>query len=126
MKFITEEFNKFRDDLKDAVKGVEKKYDISIDVSSINYGDTSFDCKLHVKKTDIDADSIEWGKHCYLYGLRAEDYNAIITINGVKYQLKEINTRKRKYPIVCIVLDSGDRVGLNLETVKDRLGIKNQ
>lgn len=97
MEFETEEFGKFRADLKNAVKEIEGKYNISINIDRINYGDTSFDCKLHVKKADIDADRIEWNRYCYQYGLRSEDYNAIITFEGKTFQLLEINTRKKGF-----------------------------
>ena len=118
MEFVGDEFKFFMVDLKSAVKEIESKYKVDIEVQKINYGDVSFNCNLLVKKADIDSDRIEWNKVCGIYGLTNEDYKRVILIDGKRYQLKQINTRKRKYPIICTNVDNGDRVGFTVDLVK--------
>lgn len=121
MKFVRDEFNDFKVDLKEALKELEEKYSINVEIRGIHYNDVTFDCDLHIKKTDIDADRFEWNKICEFYGLKAEYYNAVIEIDGKRYQLKSIDTRKRKYPIICSELDTDNLVAFTLDIIKTKL-----
>lgn len=121
MKFVSEEFKNFKLDLKEALKELEEKYSINVEVRGIHYSDVTFDCDLHIKKTDIDADRFEWDQVCELYGLKKEHYNAVIELDSKRYQLKSIDTHKRKYPIICSELDNDNQVAFTLDIIKTKL-----
>lgn len=99
MKFVSEEFKNFKLDLKEALKELEEKYSINVEVRGIHYSDVTFDCDLHIKKTDIDADRFEWDQVCELYGLKKEHYNAIIEIERTYFLHSRTLTYTHESPI---------------------------
>lgn len=94
------DFDRFREDVKDALKEVAKKYDVVIKPANIKYTTDSFDLKLEVKKIPADGKSMEqsdFEKHCGSYFLKPEDYRRTFESNGKTMRLIGFLPRGRKY-----------------------------
>jgi hypothetical protein len=57
--FTKPELKEFRVDFQDAVKGLEKKYNVKIELGSISFGETEFHTKLTATKTDASGNKQE-------------------------------------------------------------------
>ena len=112
MEFTKTGFDLFRKKVEMALKEVGKELRIDIEVGKISYEDVQFDCKLKVKKNDVDADRINWEKYCMQYGLKKEDYGKVIKSNGANYKLIGFDPKKRKFSIVALDLKTNNKVGM--------------
>lgn len=117
MEFNKKDFMEFRENAKQALKEVESKFGIEINMGNISYSEEAFTCKLEAKRTDIDADFVNWKKNCVYYGLAEEDYDSIISIRNGKYKLKRFDNKKRKYPIIAENIIDNKMIGLTVEAV---------
>jgi len=110
----------FRQDFADAVKGLEQKYGVIIELGSITYSSISFKGKLEVhegaSKDDVNAQ--EFKKYCRRYGLSEDDYDRRFTYKGEDYIIIGIKPSKRTYPIVCQHALNGQSYGFTPDTVK--------
>ena len=93
----------FRNDFKEAVKQLEEKYHIVIDLGRITYDESSFRGQLTAKdggsKDEVLAN--DFNKHCRMFGLGPEDLNRRFNYKGEMYEIIGIKPSKRKYPILC-------------------------
>ena len=99
--FTKPELKEFRVDFQDVVKGLEKKYNVKIELGSISFGETEFHTKLTATKTDASGNKQEDTSHfkmlAELYGLKAslgDSYKA----KGITFTIYNIDTKKSKYP----------------------------
>lgn len=98
MQFTNNEFNQFRKDVKDALKEVEEKYQISIEAGSISYSDKRFSMKLEATKNGCDIRKEEFEQACRFYGFEPDDYMREFFMNGEVYMLTGFNRRAKKNP----------------------------
>ena len=96
----------FRTEFAGAVKDLEKKYGITIELGNINIAPTEFTTKLTVSKVLDKAEveekeKAEFAQVCYLYDLKPDDYGKLFNYNGDMYKLVAINTRAPKNPYIC-------------------------
>lgn len=116
--------DRFEDELMAAIKPLEEKYQIKIQVEKTIYNSVSFKTTLDVRRSDLDTDRILWQSKCHKYNLIPEDYMAKITLNNVNYHLVGIDTSKRKYPIIIQAEKSKALVGTTPHIVLKALGRK--
>ena len=95
----------FRKDFVEAVKDLQAKYNINIELGTIHFGADEFSCKLVAKEVEggskDDLMEKEFYKYCSNYNLTPSDFLAKFEYRGDVYQVVGIRTSKRKYPIVC-------------------------
>ena len=118
----------FRGDFAQAVKSLEQKYGIIIELGRITYGSDHFRASIECKEgSDKDeAEERNFKKRCKYYGLMPEDYDRRITIKekgvDVDYIITGIDESRRKYPIMIRrVSDCVDRLA-PAELIKRVLG----
>ena len=114
----------FRNDFADAVKTLEQKYGIVIELGQISYTATSFDGKIKCREgaSKDDANAADFRHYCKMYGLDEDDYDRRFTYGGDEYVIVGIRPSKRKYPIACTQLKSGQTYGFTAATVRQQLG----
>lgn len=101
MNFSKEEFKAFREEIKEAVSGVEKKFGVEIKFGSITYTDSDFKMKMDVSNGSIkEAKEVEFSRICTHYGLTQSDFGRSFTNKGKVYTISGIDTKRRKYPIM--------------------------
>lgn len=111
MQFTNEQFDAFRKDFKEALKDVGAKYGVAINPKHITYNsmDGSFVMKVEVtnvseEQVGLDADQVEFEKHCAAFGLKKSDYKRVFTISGHNYELIGLKPSAHKNP--CRIRDT--------------------
>ena len=101
---------KFRDDFAQAVKSLEKEYDVSISLGSITYSDMDFTSKIIVKSTSegakhekVENKKKEFTACAAMFGFKPEDYNREFTLQGKVFKLIGFNLNCRKN--VCSIME---------------------
>ena len=114
----------FRKDFAETVKTLEQKYGFIIELGTIHYTATSLEAKMTAKEGDSkdDINEKEFKKYCRMYGLDAEDYDRRFTFKGKDYIVVGVRPSKRKYPICCLEVSSGQTYGFTVAAVKQGLG----
>ena len=118
MEITNESLDSFREDYMKAVSILEEKYDVTIELGRITYGDERFSAKMTVKnghdpeaikRADFDADVWRY-EHL---GLGPGMYNRIfIGYDGEKYAIQGFRTKAHKHPLIMFRLkDETMRVG---------------
>ena len=116
MKFDTKNFNQFRADFSEAVKGLEEKYGVVISMgNNITYDKRAgiFTSKLEVvngsSKEEVEKAKFESDVECFssLYEVGKADYRKAFTLKGKTYYLIGFKTRARKTP--CIIEDDNGK-----------------
>ena len=110
MEFNRRDFEAFREDTKNALREVEKKYGLTMELGNIGYSDMEFKFSvtaLKIGEQDIDSDQARFNYDCKAFGLKPEDYKAIVVINGKTFELIGFNPNGRKN--VCKIRSIYDR-----------------
>ncbi len=94
--------NDFRADFAEAMKALEQKYGLVIELKTIHFSYDSFDGKLEAKEgaSKEDVFKKEFERDCVAVGLVPEDYGQIFTQQSKQYKIVGIDLAKRKYPII--------------------------
>ena len=104
MKINKETLNNFRSDFTNAVKELEKKYDVVIELGNIHYSAIEFSSKIEVKnKSDIKSSQQQFADNCWCtYGkVKPEMYQKnFVAKDGKTYTLVGINPRARKNKLI--------------------------
>ena len=94
----------FRTEFKDAVKELEEKHGIVINLGNISYSGSNFTGKLEVRLDSVDPNQkyIDTFKRCYkLYGLEEDMLNKSFRANGETLKFVGLDRKKRNYPCIC-------------------------
>jgi hypothetical protein len=101
--FQKTELNLFRKDFGEAVKGLEKKYGVKLELHSISYSDIEFHTKLTATKVgesgekEVDTKTFGWMKE--LLGFKG-NIGDKYTSNGVTYTVCDLDPKKPKYAVL--------------------------
>ena len=114
--------NDFRADFTEAMKALEQKYGLIIELKTIHFGYDSFDGKLEAKEgaSKEDVSKREFEKNCSAVGLLPEDYGQIFTQQGKLYKIIGIDLAKRKYPIIIEDIN-GKRMRCTVDFVRNAM-----
>ena len=102
MQINREMLQQFRVDFKEAVKDLEKKYGLVLELGRISFGNDNFSGKLEARAgTDIiDANATEFNRYCSWYNLKPKDFMSTVRGgDGRMYQITGLARNSRKYPI---------------------------
>lgn len=104
----------FRAEFEKAMEELAKKTGIVVTMKTIHYseyeGTLSFKCEGGVSENG-DRDSLkekEFYQQCRFYGLEPKDYMAKFTSRGETYQIVGLMPSRRKYPILCKNVNTGE------------------
>lgn len=122
MDFNNKEFKLFTEEMKKAVAGVEKKFDVEIKFGSITYRENDFKIKTEVFNGSIkEADEVNFSNVCHRYDLEKNDFGKIITHKNKDYKISGIDTKRTKYSIKATGED-GEIVFFTKNSIKRLLG----
>lgn len=104
---ITRDFLKnFRVEFKDAVKSLEDKYGISIQVDNISFTDSSFSMKTKValvkdgEDSELAVNREVFKRHCFRFGLSESSFGKVFTFRDQAYIIVGLSPKSRTYPIL--------------------------
>ena len=105
------DWDAFRVDFNEAVKGLKDKYNITLTTGTIRYTPSSFSMPVKglISDWDISGEEAEFKRLCNMFGKKPEDYGKTFTSNGKVLKLVGFNTRARKYPFVGEEVGTGRR-----------------
>lgn len=107
----------FRRDFAQAVKNLEDKYNMTIELKKITYEDNSFRGTLEARKVGLT--NAEWNAYCGNYGLKPEDLGRMFLYNRKWFKITGIKVRS-KFPILAEREDSKS-YGFTADAVKEGL-----
>ena len=93
----------FRNDFANAMKALEEKYGVTVEMKNISYTQDSFTTKIEVVNESDNREQTDFERNvvCFKnYGLTKNDYKKVFKIKGEKFYLVGINPRARKYPFI--------------------------
>lgn len=125
MQFNKQEFLNFREDLKEALKGIEEKYNIKVCQSNISYTDLDFNMKLKVSKNEegVDIEKEKFKRHCWEFGFKEEQYKAKFKMQGKEFELIGFNLKSPKNCCSIKDLNNDKQYKTSSNSVKHALSI---
>lgn len=125
MKFDRKGFDSFRNDLTEAVKAVEETHQVKLEAGSIRFDDLGFTMGTTWKRSDIDANKIDFERNCALYGFQPEDYQREFSSRGIRYILSGFSRSSRKYACICKEVSTGNTVTYTADGVRNAFLMEN-
>ena len=125
MNFTNKEFIAFRNDFKEAIKEVENKHKISIDIGNITYKDFEFTTRLTGKKIEEGIEQKEFDNLCSKYGFKPSDYKRQFASDGDIYHLTGFNTRASRNPCLVFCINKNKEYVSPVSWVKQYLKEEN-
>jgi hypothetical protein len=110
--FTKPELKNFREDFQQAVKELETKYGVTIELGSISYTSNDFHAKMEVKKKVVEGiegnvshDQFEFEKYCFFVGLTKDFYGKQFSMHGKTFTISGINPKAHKMPVIATCTD---------------------
>jgi hypothetical protein len=127
---IPGELDLFRKELEEALKPIEEKHSVALDVGAFSYNreGTSFTCKLTTANVtaetkDLSATQIKqraaYKESAVLYGLKPEWLDQEFEGQGQTFKIIGLNRRASKRPVSCT--SQGKEYGFPTESIKLRM-----
>ena len=123
-KMDKEYFDNFRNDVREALKAVAKKYGVEINPTNVKYDDIDFTLTLNVVRLvngTSDANESLWSYYYKSYGFEREDYGKTVIINNETFKISGIDSKSRKYPILLTRVRDNKIYGYSTASVKEAL-----
>jgi hypothetical protein len=100
-----DELKSFRKDFSVAVKSLEEKYDVKIELGNISYSETEFHGKVQCTKTSatgtvkqVNPDNFNWLKE--LLGFKGNIGDSYTDHKGITYTVYDLDGKKPKFPVL--------------------------
>ena len=113
----------FQKDVLEALKDVETKYGVVIDLPNLQFSAEAIYAKLVAKEGEDKADvnQQEWNQYCKYFGLDKEDFDRMFTWKTRKYVIVGVRPSKRKYPIACRCVENGETYNFPISIIQQCL-----
>jgi len=108
-KITKDNIGLIRNSYQNAIDKENKELGLTGGLGRITYdtkGDR-FSCKFEIFTGN--PERIKWDKHCYKYQMKSEHFGQTFIYLAERYQIDGISSKKCKYPIKAINLDTGIR-----------------
>ena len=121
MEINNKTLTSFISDFESAVKDLEKKYGVQIDLGNVRYSDFNFSTKMTVSNAGSKEEAAKrnWDLNCSLFGFKKEHFGQEILVTGKTMKIVGIKPRNRKYPI--IVESAGTQYKISAATALRKL-----
>ena len=110
-----------RKDIEAALKAVEAKHGLNLDLGSMTFTENSFTTKLSASVVSADGidqgKKTEWERNAPMFGLDKDLFGKTFSMNGNQYEITEIKPRSRKYPVIGKDLKTGKSFKFAADTV---------
>ena len=102
MEFNKREITEFMNDFKKAMKELEDKYKVKVEMSGTTYTEMEMTSKFKVTRCDVernvDGKKDIFNRECFIYGFKPEHYKKDFKLEGKTFYLEGFN---RKSPKNC-------------------------
>lgn len=97
----------FRADFMEAMKALEEKYSVEVNLGNITFNDNEIRSKVTaVRKSENGTDEAA-NRRLRLNSGGKIEYGRILTINGERYEMKDYNNRAPRYPFLGTNIRTG-------------------
>jgi len=99
----TKKVDVIKADIKKALKAVENKHKVLVNIGRITYSSNDMKFRMTVAESDGKTDNFlaaEFLSKCRQYGLEPESLGRLVRINGSVHKIIGLKVRNRKYPII--------------------------
>lgn len=116
--------------VEEALQKVAKEFGVSIKRKGGSYSPTNYTVKIEASIIGkggivISREAEDFKSYCQMYNLKPTDLGKTFTSDdGVKYKIKGLSTRSRKYPIIVKNLNNGKTFKFPERMVQRSLGRK--
>jgi hypothetical protein len=109
--------------IKEAIAEIEKSENVKIDFGSLNFNPQKYTTSMTVstKEKSDKVDSI-LERTCKSVGFTQNVIGMSFDFKGDKYEITEIKTRSKKFPVIATELSSKTPYKFGVESVKRALG----
>lgn len=90
------------DAIGQALKSVETKFGVKIQVGGGTFNDTEFSTKLRISLGDVDVAKKDWERYCRSFGLKPEQFGSTFESNGTTYTVCGIKPRAKRFPVIGV------------------------
>lgn len=104
----------FREDLRQALKALEEKYEVKVEQGSISYDNDKFNLKLTVKNLDADENRLQ--DLLNRNSVYRDIYQKTFREGTHTFTVVDFDSKSRKYDIIC-KRDDGKSFGFTLAGV---------
>ncbi len=114
---------RIQEKIKAAIAQIEKEENVQFDFSSISFSAQRYTTSLTVKTLEK-SEKVEsiMERTCKMIGFTQNVIGMEFSFKGSKYEITDIKTKNRKYPVIAIDLVSKTPYKFGVETVKKLLG----
>lgn len=114
---------RIQEKLKAAIKQIETEENVQFDFGSINFNPQRYQTNFTVKTLEK-SDKVESIMEitCKSIGFTQNVIGMNFQFKGSKYEITDIKTKNRKYPVIAIDLSSKNSYKFSVETIKRLLG----
>ena len=90
-------------EIREMFKEFKEKTGIALSFKSTRYDeyDFSFSCKGEIAEKHDDIEKKNFERSCFKFGLKKDYFGKSFLHEGLTYTIIGINTRARKYPVIC-------------------------
>lgn len=121
MEITKSELKNFRNDFDAAVKALEEKYGVTVQLGNITFSEMKFTSKMTVTnketKSGVSAEQAEFNDLAPMYGFEPSDYLKEFVQGGRTYTFVGFNPRAKKSPIK-LRRDDGRGVKCSVNSLK--------
>lgn len=127
-QFSKDNLDSIRNDINEALKAIESKYNIELKTGSLSYSTETFSVKVEaaikVEGVSNSKDAQEFKKYAMIIGLQASDLGREFLSNRKTWKLLGMKPRKQKTPMICQNVGDGKLYLLSEEEVVKALTTK--
>lgn len=117
-----EMLNDFRKDFEQAVRSLEDKYNLKLELGTITYNELNQNFTASLKALDNrGGEQASFNRYCSWYGLTPEDYKKRFIDRRHVYEIVGIDTRSKKYPIIVRDIETGNEVRYTSEYIRNNI-----
>ena len=119
-KFNKQNLDLLRNEINNALKIIGDKYNMTLKINNITYGNTHFSSKIRavIGTTPEIIDKTEWNNNCIYFGFEKDDFGRRFTAGGCAYTICGIKPKSKRYPIIGKSIITGKRYKFSAANVK--------
>ena len=129
-QFNSQNLKEFRIELTEAIKSLEKKYNVSTNVGSISYSPDNFNVKVSVALVNggvvmtKEATDLERYRLSFNLDDKVKLNETFYDHDGKHLKVVGLKTRSPKFPVLCEDVNTGNRYKLTVNSVNHRISCK--
>ena len=130
-QFNSKNIDRIREDVEQKLAEVSEKYGIVLTIGGMRYSASEITTRMTVKTitTGIKegesmkeaSDRAEFTRYAASFGLKAEYFGQVVTIDGKRFRIVGLKPKSRKYPVLGQVVGEDKVFKLALDSVRTQL-----